>query len=155
MIAPRNEFAGSVEATLEEMKPGGAVVVVVKIVFARPKEFDRNADSLGDGGGFEHIVVGEATAEPAAGALQMDDDVVVGNVEDSCDELSARFGRLAGRPEFHFAVVVMRKAVFRLHGGVSEKGIGVCSLDSFCGRLQSFFRVAVAADGDSRRLFRK
>jgi len=32
------------------MKAGGAVVVVVEIVFAGPEELDRNADLLGDGG---------------------------------------------------------------------------------------------------------
>src|SRR5216683_6512947 len=107
------------------MKAGGAVVVVVKIVFASPKEFHGNADLFGDGGGFEHVVVGEAAAESTAGALDVDDDVVVGNVEDFCDELAAGFGRLAGGPEFHFAVVVVSEAIFGLHGGVGEKRIGV------------------------------
>src|SRR5258708_32600974 len=92
-IAQSDDLAESVEASGEEMKSGRAIVIVVKIVFAGPEKLDGNADLLGDGAGFEHVVVGEAATESTAGALHVDDDVVVRNGEDFCDELAAGFGR--------------------------------------------------------------
>src|SRR5258708_38814416 len=96
MITPGNELAGGIQTTLEEMETGGAIMIVVKIVFAGPEKLDGNADLLGDGAGFEHVVVGEAATESTAGALHVDDDVVVRDVENFCDELAAGFWRLAG-----------------------------------------------------------
>lgn len=81
MIPPGNESAGRIESAFEEMKSGGAIVIVVKIVFAGPEEFYGDADLFGDGTGFEHVVVGEAAAESATGALHVNDDVVVRNVQ--------------------------------------------------------------------------
>ena len=69
VIAPGDEFARRIETALEEMKTGGAIVIVVKIVFASPEKFDGNTDLLGDGASFEHVVVGETTAESASSAL--------------------------------------------------------------------------------------
>src|SRR5207245_7424155 len=54
VIAPGDKFAGSVEAARKVMKSSGAIVIVVKIVFASPEELDGDADFLGDGAGFEH-----------------------------------------------------------------------------------------------------
>src|SRR5437016_10873116 len=88
MIAPGDQFAGGIEATLEEMEPGGAIVIVVKIVLAGPEEFDGDAYMLSNSTGFQHVVIGEPTAESAAGALQVDDDVVVGNIENFGDQRS-------------------------------------------------------------------
>src|SRR6267378_413272 len=89
VIAPRDELAGGGEATFEEMEAGGAIVVVVKIVFAGPEELDGNADLLGDGGGFEHVVIREAAAESATSALHVHDDVVVRDAENFCNLLAA------------------------------------------------------------------
>ena len=149
------KVAGGIEATLEEMEPGGAIVIVVKIVLAGPEEFDGDAYMLSNSTGFQHVVIGEPTAESAAGALQVDNDVVVGNIENFGDEQAAIFRCLAGRPEFELAVVVMGKAILRLHGCVRKEGIGISSLDGFCGRLQSFLGVPVGAEGDGGRLFGK
>src|SRR6266567_1947967 len=117
------------------MKTGGAIVIVVKIVFAGPQEFDGNADLLGNGAGFKHVVVGEAATEPAAGTLQVNNDVIVGNIENFGDEQAAIFGRLAGRPEFELAIVVMGETVFRLNRSVREEGIRIGGLDGFRGGL--------------------
>src|SRR5216684_285265 len=132
MIAPGNEFAGGVQATLEEMETGGAIVIVVKIVFAGPQKLDGDADLLGDGAGFEHVVVGEATAESAAGALQVHNDVVVGNIQHFGDEQAAVLRSLARRPEFELAVVIVRETIFGLHGSVREEGIEVSGFNGFC-----------------------
>ena len=56
MIAPGDEVAGRIDAALEKMKTGGAIVIVVKIILASPQELDGNADLLGDGGSFEHVL---------------------------------------------------------------------------------------------------
>ncbi len=152
MIAPGDEFAGGVQTALEEMKAGGAIVIVVEIVLAGPEKFYGDADLLGDGAGFQHVVVSEAATEPAAGALQVNDDVVVGNIENFGDEQAAIFRRLAGGPEFEFAFVVMGEAVFGFHGSVREEGIRVGGFNSFCGGLECFVGVAVNAQGDRRGL---
>src|SRR3989475_1428313 len=148
MIAPGDQFAGGIEATLEEMEPGGAIVIVVKIVLAGPEEFDGDAYMLSNSTGFQHVVIGEPTAESAAGALQVDDDVVVGNIENFGDEQAAIFRCLAGRPELQLTIVVVGETVFGFHGSVREKGIGVSSFNGFCGGLEGFGSVAVAAEGD-------
>src|SRR5215472_3434257 len=116
MVSPRNKLARNIDTAFEVMKAGGTIVVVMKIVFAGPKQLDGNAHLLRNGAGLEHVVVGEATAKATAGALHVHDDVVMGNSEDFGDQHAAGFRRLAGRPEFEFAVVVMREAVLRFHG---------------------------------------
>src|SRR5258708_37695934 len=103
MIAPGDEFAGGVQATLEEMETGGAIMIVVKIVFAGPQKVDGHADLLGDGPCFEHVIVGEATTESAARALQVNDGVVVGNISHFGDEQTAVLRGFAWRPEFGLA----------------------------------------------------
>src|SRR5258708_4204040 len=148
MIATGDEFAGGVQATLEEMETGGAIMIVVKIVFAGPQKLDGHADLLGDGPCFEHVIVGEATTESAASALQVNDDVVVGNIQHFGDEQTAVFWRLTGRPEFELAVVIVRETIFGLHGSVREEGIEVGTFDGFRGGLKGFVGVAVLAKSD-------
>src|SRR6267154_2995487 len=155
VIAPGDEFDGMVETALEEMETGGAIVVMMKIVFASPEEFYKNANLFGDGAGFEHVVVGEAAAESAAGALQVNDDVVVGNIENSRDEQAAIFRSLTGRPELEFAVVIMGETIFGLHGSVREEGIGVSGLNCFRGGLERFRGITVTAKGNGGRLLGK
>jgi len=48
VIPPRNEFPAVIQTGLEEMKSRGAVMIVVKVVFARPKQLDGNAHDFGD-----------------------------------------------------------------------------------------------------------
>src|SRR5438445_11614080 len=137
------------------MKAGGAIVVMMEIVFTGPKELDGYADPFGNGAGFEHVVVGEAAAKAPTGALHVHDDVVVGNVQDFGDLHAAGFGSLARRPKFEFAVVVMCEAVLWLHGGVRKERIGVGGFDGFRGRLQRGVGIAVLAKRDRRRLLRE
>jgi len=148
MIAPADEMAGSVETSLEVMETGGAIVIVVEIVFAGPEKFDGDADLLGDGGGFEHVIVGEAAAETTTGALHVDNDVARRDVQYFCDELASGFGSLAGGPEFKFAVVIVGEAIFGLHGGMSEERIEVSGFNGFRGGVDGSVGVAVFSDGD-------
>src|SRR5260370_2640427 len=152
MIVPGNEFAGGIEGTLKERECGGTIVIVVKIVFAGPEEVDGNADLFGDGAGFEHVIVGEAAAESAASTLQVNDDVVVGNIQHFGDKQAAVLRSLAGRPEFELAVVIVRETIFGLHGSVREEGIEVRGFDGFCGGLKDFPSVSVVAESDGGRL---
>lgn len=96
MVMPGDEIAGRIEAALEEVVAGGAVVVVMKVVFAGPEKFDGNAGFLGDGSGFHHVIVGETSAKTTAGAHHVDGDVRRGNVENLGDKLAAVFGSLRG-----------------------------------------------------------
>ena len=63
------------------MEADGAVVIVMKIVFPRPQQFYRHADFLGDRGGFEHVIVGQAAAEAATGAAEMNRNVAFGDFQ--------------------------------------------------------------------------
>src|SRR5260370_41837598 len=137
------------------MKASGAVVVVMEIVFACPEKLDWNADPFRDSSCFEHVVVGEAAPKAPTGALHVHDDVVVGNVQDFGDLHAARFGSLAGGPEFEFAVMVMREAILRLHGSVRKEGIGVGGLDGFRCGLQSGIGIAIFAKCNCGSLFRE
>src|SRR2546429_170390 len=137
------------------MIASGAIVIVVKIVFTRPEELYGNADPFGDGAGFEHVVVGEAAAESAARSLQVNNDVVVGNIQNFGHEQAAIFRRLAGGPKFELAVVVMCKAVFRLHRSVREERIRISGLNGLCGGLKNFFGVSILAKSDGRRFLGK
>ena len=155
MIAPGDELSGSVDTALEVVETGGAIVVVVKIVFARPKKLYGNADLLGNGAGFEHVVVGEAAAKTTPGALHVHDNVVVRNAENFSALHAARFGSLARRPEFEFAVVIMRQAILRLHRCVREERIRVGGFHDFRSGLQRGIRVTVLAQSDRGRLLRE
>ena len=75
MIAPRDELARRVDAALEEMEAGGAVVVVRHVVFARPLQVHRHAGRLRDLRGLGDEVVVETTAEAAAHAHHVHGDV--------------------------------------------------------------------------------
>ena len=105
VIAPGDEFAGGVDAALQVVETAGTVVSRVEIVFAGPEQLDGHADDLGDPGDFEHVVVGEAPAEAAAGAHQVNGDVVLGDAQQLGDVLAAGFGCLAGGPDFELAVL--------------------------------------------------
>src|SRR5438132_13370401 len=97
------------------MIASGAIVIVVKIVFTRPEELYGNADPFGDGAGCEHVVVGEAAAESAARSLQVNNDVVVGKIQNFGHEQAAIFRSLARRPKFELTVFIMRETDVRLH----------------------------------------
>src|SRR5690348_1232192 len=127
------------------MIAGGTIVVVVKVIFASPQELDGDADLLGDSTGFEHVVVGESAAESAASALQVNNNVIVWNIQNFRNEQAAIFRRLAGRPKFELSVVIMGKAVFRLHRSVREERVGIGGLNSLCGGLEGFVGISILA----------
>ena len=75
MVSPCAEFAGGIDATFQIVKTDGAIVVMVKIVFACPEKFNGNTDFFRDCSGFHHVIVGKATTEPATAAAKMDGDI--------------------------------------------------------------------------------
>ena len=111
-----------------------------------------NAGLFGDGGGFNHVVVGQAAAETSASAHDVHGDVGGGNVEDFGDQLATALGSLRGRPEVEFAVVEMRETVFGFHGRVSDEGVNVNGFDGFGGGLESCRGIAIFAKSDGGRL---
>lgn len=130
-------------------------MVVMEIVFTGPEEFDGHADLLGNGTGFEHVVVGEATAETASRTPEMDSDIGRGDVEDLGDELAAVFGSLRWRPEFEFPVVIVCEAILRLEGSVGEEWIVVGGGDAFGGGFESGGGIAIFAKSHRGSLLRE
>ena len=106
-------------------------MVMVKIVFARPKKFDGNANLFGNSRGFEHVIVGEAPSEAAAGAAKMNGNVAGRNFEYVRHSLPASLGRLARRPKLKLAVRKMREAILRLKRRMCDERIGVGGFDNF------------------------
>ena len=145
MILPRDDFAVCVDASLKEVEARRAVVVVRHILLARPEQLDGHANLFGDIRGFDHVVVRQAPAEAAADAGEMDGDVLAVDAEDPGGLLHAARGRLAGRPDFEFAVVVIRRAVLRLERHVGKERIRVLRLDNMRRGAKGCIGVAVLA----------
>src|ERR1700741_3800878 len=100
MILPSDELAGGIDTALQIVKADGAIVVVMKVVFASPEKFDGRASFLGDGRGFDHVIVGETAAKSATGAAEVNRDIRFGNFENVGDEAATIFRSLARRPDF-------------------------------------------------------
>ena len=75
VIFPGDQLAGGIDATLEEMEPGGTIEVVFHVVLAGPQELDRRPDLLGDPGRLDHVIVGQPASESAAAPNHVDGDV--------------------------------------------------------------------------------
>ncbi len=130
-------------------------MVVVKIIFARPQQFHRHANFLGDRGGFQHVIVGQAPAESSADAANVNRDIALRHFQQLRHLRASAGWRLAGRPEFQFAVPVMRQAVLRLQRRMRDERVGIRGFDDLGGGLQRFVSVAIGADRKTRRLLGK
>src|SRR5882762_786667 len=101
----------------------------MKIVFAGPQEFHWNADFLGDRGGLQHVVVGEAAAKSSANAANVQGDIAFVHFEQLRDLSASTARSLTRRPQLQLAVFVMRQTILRLERRVRDERIGVGSLD--------------------------
>jgi len=90
---------------------------MMEIVFTSPQQLHGNTHLLGNGSGFVQVVVGQATAEPAAGPLHLHDNVARRNPRTFGTDWGPD-SQLAWRPELQLAVVKVRGAILRLHGRV-------------------------------------
>src|SRR6266852_7233035 len=79
MIFPSHHFSGSIHSAFQEMKSCGTIMIVMKIVLARPQELDWNARLLRDRRRLQHVIVRQPPPESSARPFQMHDDVVVRN----------------------------------------------------------------------------
>src|SRR5262249_219515 len=77
LAVPGGTLGGGVGAWFKVVKAGRAVMVVMEIVFASPEQFNGYADFLRDRRRFQHVIVGESSAEPAARAAQVHVDVAL------------------------------------------------------------------------------
>ena len=152
MIPPGNQLAGRVDSSLQEVKSGRAIVIVVKIVFAGPEKFDGHTGNLGDPGSLQHVVIGQAPSESAARAHKMHGDVALRYSEQLSNLLAASLRRLARRPHLKLALLVMRQTVLRLHRRVRQEWIGVGRLYDFRSGVQRRFDFAVVAQSKRGRL---
>src|SRR5579864_1778856 len=109
MIAPRHELAGGIHAAFQKVETRWPIKIMVHVIFARPEQLDRRAtEDLGNPRPFNHVVVGQPPAEPAAHAWKMNGDVALGDAERLGDLRQPALRRLAGHPHFEFAVLKAR-----------------------------------------------
>ena len=150
MVMPGSEFAVCINATAHVLKTTGTIEVVTHIVFARVEQFDGCArEELGNPGGFDHVVIGETTAEATAGAELVDRDVCRIDAKGLSRHLLTATGSLTGGPDFELAVFEFGGAIARFELGVRDEGEGVFDVDSFCSSCECGFDVAFFADGES------
>src|SRR5262245_19770281 len=108
-------------------------MVVMEIVFAGPQQLHGYADFLRDRRRFEHVIVGEAPAEPATGAAEVHGDIAFVDFEQLGYLAASARRSLARRPELQLAVFVVRLAVLRLKWRVRNKGVGIGRFDQLRG----------------------
>jgi len=72
VVVPGAQPAGGVDRAAQVVEAGRAEEAVAHVVFARPRELDWCRGAQGDGSGLDHVVVGEAATEAAAGADQVE-----------------------------------------------------------------------------------
>src|SRR5258706_14877454 len=136
------------------MPAAWAIVVVPHVVFARPEKLHRlSANLLRDSRRFDHVVVGEPAAEPAARPLQMDRDVAFLHAERVGDKRASLRRRLRRGPDLELAVLELRGAVLRFERRVRTEGELVPALHALqTGAVERSFTVAVRAHPEDRRL---
>src|SRR4029450_13897251 len=153
MIAPANDLARFIEAGLQILKAARSIEVVTHVVFARPEKLDRGIDLLRDPRRLDHVIVGEATAETAAAALQMNGDRRVRNAECFGDEAAAASWDLRVGPNLDLASLPVRETVLRFERRMRDEWIRIRSLDDLRGLRKLRLGIAVLAQHLCGRLF--
>ncbi len=129
--------------------PGGchrAVEVVAHVLLARPNELHRLADLLRDQHRLPHEVLKDpAPAEAAAEHHLVNHDFARGYASGIGCDCERRLAILGGRPDLDQVGGHVRRAVLRLHGGVSEEGHLVVCFDSLDRLAERSIDIAVAA----------
>ena len=145
MIAERLQFPGGIKAGLEEMKTGGAVEIMLHIILPIPQELDGRTGLLRNPGRLNHVVVHQSPPESAAATNHVDGDVRIRQAQRLRDDFSSRIRILRRRPDFHLAVVKVRRAILRLQRCVRNEWITVRGLQSLRGRAERLSHVAVGS----------
>ena len=155
-IAIRDQLAARVQAGLEEMEAGRAVLVVRHVVFARPQQLDRHArqprgrpllgDDPGDPRHLDVVVAHEPPAESAAGAHEMERHVLGRNAGAERRMLLGR--NLARRPDLQLPIVEVRRGVLRFERRMRQQREEVLGLDDL--RRGPECRLDVADHGAGR-----
>ena len=102
--------------------PGGAVVVVTQVVFARADHLDRSADRFRDDRRLRRIVRQQPAAKPAAQSRHLDVNAVHGEAHGRGDDDRARPLHLERTGDVAVAVAHVGGAVVRLERGVRKEG---------------------------------
>src|SRR6478736_9934511 len=105
MIVPRAEFSLGIDRALEVVESAGpAEAVLPHIVLARPRQLDGRAELQGNGSRLDHVVVGQAPAETAAAADEVDFQLFLRDGQGLGDKILRRARRLGSRPKLDAAV---------------------------------------------------
>src|SRR5579871_317449 len=134
------------------METAGAIEVVAEIVFAGPEQLDRDADSLCDPSGLDHVVIAEPAPEAASAAKLVDGYGAGENLKGLSDDLQAGGRGLARRPDFELAILIRSRAVLRFQRSVRQEWVRVGGLDDLRSTLQLRVGIAVVAQREDRRL---
>ena len=147
MVSPAGQVSGGIERAFQIVVARGAVMIVLEIVFAGPKQLHGRANHFRNPPGLQHVVIGQSPSEAAARTQQVNRDILRRNTHQFGNFLARVPGSLRRRPEFNLAVGVVSHTIFRFHLRVGEEGIRVRSLHHFRRRLKRGIDVAIDAQG--------
>ena len=109
-----------------------AVEAVARVLLARPDELHRLADLFRDQDRLPHEILEDAAPAEAAAQHHLVDHDLVGRHAGCVRRDGKRgFAVLRGRPDLDPVGRHMRRAVLRLHGGMTEEGHLVVRFDAF------------------------
>ena len=120
MVFPGDDFPGAVDRCLQVLEPATAIVVMPDVVLTAPHQLDGRAYGLRNPRRLAHRIVVRPAAESSTGAHHAKRHVVFGDAQQASHRGASGSWKLAGGPDFDFAVLVMRRAVLRLHRAVGD-----------------------------------
>ena len=138
-IVPADRLAILVEPAAEAAGCRGTVMVLRRILFARPDHLDRIAGGLGDPGRHDDIVAFRPAPEAAAEIGVVIGDVLEGETGGIGGGLAGIDRGLVARPDIAFAVAHPGGAVHRLHRRMGQERHLIFGFDPGC-RVGEIFR---------------
>lgn len=127
--------------------------IVRHVVFAHPCQLDRRLYLHGDGGRLADEIIGAAAAEPATHPCLVDDDFVLGKVQQGRDLGQSARGGLGGRPDFHRSIMKPGRGVHRFQCDMAEEGVFIESVNGLCGLAEGPIHIAHIGDDVIPRSF--
>ena len=144
-VVPGHQLALCVQPGLEPRHAGGAVEVVLHVLFAGPQRLHRRAArSLGNGGGLGHVVHLQPPAKAAAQQQLVHGHLVFVDAQGLGGRHARQARHLGGCPHAGRAVLELHGAVDGLHGGVGQVGRAVVGREGGRCALQGFVHIAHA-----------
>ena len=118
MVVPSDQFALVIESALQKVKATGAILVMLQVIFARPRQFDGFLDLLGNGGCFNNIIWNQASTKTAAATGNVQGNFIFGYAQCFRNNFLTGFRILRGSPNFNRAVFIPSRAILRFYTGM-------------------------------------